>query len=243
SGTVMGGGVGLSAHARHRIATETTRLAMPEARIGLIPDVGGTWLLSRAPGETGTYVGLTSAHVDGADAIYMGFAEHFVPQASLAALLDALVEEAPPDDAAIRTVIARFAGSPGIAPLTQYAPLIDRTFAHDTVEEILDALHRDGSAFALSTERQIGANSPTSLKLTLRALREARRLTSLGDCIKLEFRVMNRTLSGHDLYEGARAVIIEKDRSPKWQPSDLADVSPHVLDHYFAPLADGELQL
>lgn len=237
-GIVIGGGVGLGSHARHRVATETTRLAMPEVGIGLIPDVGGTWLLSRAPGEIGTHLALTGAQIGAADAIGAGLADRCVPQADLDALAAALVRGGEGVEAAIE----RHASAPGEAPLAARRALIDRAFAHDTVEAILDALRRDGSEFARATAEQIAAKSPTSLKLTLRALREARGLGTLRDCLRMEYRLMCRILPGHDFREGVRAAVVDKDRDPKWRPTDLGAVSPDVLDRHFAPLGPDELR-
>jgi enoyl-CoA hydratase len=242
TGIVMGGGVGLSAHTRHRIVTASTRFAMPEAGIGLIPDVGSTWLFARAPGEAGTYLALTGRHVGAADAIALGFADRFVAEEGLEALKAALVQDSPRGDDDVRAVVERFALPPGEPLLSAQRSLIDRAFAYDTVEEILCALGRDGSGFALATAREIAAKSPTSLKLTLRALREARSLDGLQDCLRLEYRLVCRLLGGHDFLEGIRAAVIDKDRRPKWRPSDLGDVSPPGLDGYFASLGTKELQ-
>jgi enoyl-CoA hydratase len=243
SGTVMGGGVGLSAHARHRIVTETTELAMPEANIGLIPDVGATWLLSRAPGETGTYLGLTGARIGAADAIHLGLADYFVPTEACGALVAALLHERVDGDDAIRSIVRRYAAFAGKPRLAEQRTSIDRAFAHDTVEEIVHALLADGSPFALSAARQIAANSPTSVKLTLRALREASTYGSLEECLRLEYRLMSRLLDGHDFCEGTRAAIVDKDRAPKWSPAQLGDVSVADVDSYFISLRDGELEI
>jgi enoyl-CoA hydratase len=243
SGIVMGGGVGLTAHTRHRIVSESTELAMPEAAVGLIPDVGATWLLSRAPSETGTYLALTGERIGAGDALALGLADAFVPQADLEALGAALVREAPSGDDAVRAVIGRFARAPGTAPLWERRAEIEALFAHDTVEAIVAALWSDGSAFALETVRTMGAKSPTSLKLTLRALREARDLAGLPECLQLEYRVMSRILAGFDFYEGTRAVVIDKDRTPAWRPAALRDVSPAAVAQHFAPLGNGELRL
>lgn len=237
-GIVMGGGVGLGSHACHRVVTETTRLAMPEVGIGLIPDVGGTWLLSRSPGEIGTYLALTGVQGGAADAILAGLADRYVPQADLDALAAALVH----GGEGVETAIERHAMAPGEAPLAARRALMDRAFAYDDVEVLLDALRRDGSEFAHATAEQIAAKSPTSLKLTLRALREARGLGSLQDCLRLEYRLMCRLLTGHDFREGVRAAVIDKDRDPKWRPADLGAVSPDMLDRHFAPLGPDELQ-
>ena len=243
TGIVMGGGVGLSAHTRHRIVTETTRLAMPEVAIGLIPDVGATWLFSRISGEIGTYLALTGARVGAADAIALGFADYFVPDTALDALKAALVHDGSRDDGRVRSVVERFAASPDEPALAGQRASIDRAFAYDTVEEILSALRTERSEFAFATEREIAAKSPTSLKLTLRALREARNLDGLQDCLRLEYRLVCRLLGSHDFSEGIRAAVVDKDRCPKWHPAELADVSPAGVNSYFASLGGHELRL
>ena len=242
-GIVMGGGVGISAHASHPVVTETTRLAMPETALGLIPDVGTTWLLARAPGESGTYLALTGAAVDAADAIDMGFAKYRVPAVSLEPLTQALLAESPGDHDAVGATIARFAKDAGQGSLAPDRATIERTFAYDTVEEIVRALRAEGSPFALATQRRLAAQSPTSLKLTLRALREARTFERLEDCFRLEFRLISRLVSAPDFREGVRAVLIDKDRAPKWLPADLSAVSPRVVDAYFASLGPDELRI
>jgi enoyl-CoA hydratase len=242
-GIVMGGGVGLASHARHPVVCETTRLAMPETAIGLIPDVGSSWLLSRAPGESGTYLALTGAHIGAADAIAMGFAKYFVPQASLEPLTQALLRESPRGDEAVAATIARFEASPGDALLAPERTTIDRAFAYDTVEQIVRALLNEGSPFAHATQRRIAAQSPTSLKLTLRMLREARTFARLADCFRLEFRLISRLVSEPDFHEGVRAALIDKDRKPRWIPADLRGVSPSAVDGYFASLGADELRL
>jgi enoyl-CoA hydratase len=242
TGIVMGGGVGLSAHTRHRIVTGSTRLAMPEVGIGLIPDVGATWLFSRAPGETGTYLALTGAHIGAADAIALGFADRFVPDATLETVKAALVHNAPRGDEQVRAIVERFAAPPSELVLAEHRALIDRRFAYDTVEEILEALRSDRSAFALATARDIGAKSPTSLKLTLRALREARKLDNLQGCLRLEYRAICRLIRSHDFSEGIRAAVVDKDRRPNWHPAELGDVSPAGVNSYFASLGAHELR-
>lgn len=242
TGIVMGGGVGLSAHTRHRIVTESTQLAMPEAAAGLIPDVGATWLLSRAPGETGTYLALSGARIGAADALALGLADVFVPEAALDALKAALLAEAPGDDIAVRSVVARYARTAGPGPLGARRATIDACFAYDTVEAIVAALEADGSPFARSAAGAIAEQSPTSLKLTLHALRTARHLRDVRQCLQLEYRVMSRILDGHDFYEGTRAIVIDKDRAPRWRPATLADVTPAQVARHFAPLGNEELR-
>ncbi|GAA2991400.1 enoyl-CoA hydratase/isomerase family protein [Actinokineospora diospyrosa] len=232
-GVVMGGGVGVSAHGRHRVVTERTRLAMPEVGIGFAPDVGGTYLLSRAPGELGTHIALTGAPVSGADAIHCGLADHFVPSARLADLLDALATRTPSD------AIATVAETPPPSTLAADQAWIDHCYAADSVEEILDGLRGSGDA-AVATAKEIERKSPTALKVTLRALRTAAALPDLASVLAQEYRTSRRALRSTELVEGIRAQIIDKDRSPRWSPASLAEVDEDLVDSYFAALGADE---
>ncbi len=230
-GITMGGGVGVSAHGALRIVTERTRMAMPETGIGFFPDVGGTWLLTRQPGELGTYIGLTGEGIGGADAILAGFADYFVPSERLPALAEALAEAV--DHAA---VVKRFA-QPVQAPLAAHQAEIDAAFAHDTVEEIFAALTADGSEFALQTLGILKSKSPTSLKVTLRLLRAARHMSSLKECLEQEFAAVHAVLASDEFYEGVRAAVIDKDRKPRWNPATIEAVNVPAVDEYFKPAA------
>lgn len=233
-GIVMGGGVGVASHGKHRIVTERTRLAMPETGIGYVPDVGATWLLPRAPGETGTWMGLTGEIIGAADAIHAGFADYHAPSERLDELTQALgALGAGASDADVAQVIGRFATSPGESRLEDQRALIDRVFAFDTVEEILAALEEEEGEFAAFTRGVITKRSPTSLKLTLRLLRAGRKSSSLVECLEREFTVASELLRTHDFYEGVRAAVIDKDRNPQWQPATLSEVSEADLDRYF----------
>jgi enoyl-CoA hydratase len=230
-GITMGGGVGLSAHGGHRLVTERTRLAMPETGIGFFPDVGATWLLARAPGEVGTYLGLTGAAVAGADAIFAGLADIIVNAADWPAILRVLAELPPGSNVA--AALAPFA-RPADAVLAAHRALIDAAFARDTVPEILAALAEDGSDFARETAATIGAKSPTSLVLTLRLLRLARASGSLQECLDRELIGAAGVLSNPDFYEGVRAAVIDKDRKPHWSPATLDEVTPERLRNFLA---------
>ncbi len=233
-GIVMGGGVGVASHGKHRIVTERTKLAMPETGIGYAPDVGATWLLPRAPGEVGTWMGLTGEIVGAADAIFAGFADYFVPSEKLGALTQALgALGAGASDAEIAAVIGGFAGPAGESRLEGQRALIDRVFGFDTVEEILAALEKEEGEFAAFTRDVIAKRSPTSLKLTLRLLRAGRKSSSLVECLEREFTVASELLRNPDFYEGVRAAVIDKDRNPRWQPETLAQVTEAELDRYF----------
>jgi enoyl-CoA hydratase len=242
AGLIMGGGVGISAHARHRVVTDTTALAMPEVGIGLIPDVGATWLLSRAPGECGTYLALTGERIGAADVIALGLADHFVPQARLEELGAALAAISGPDlDRGVSEAIGRVAGAPGPSRLLDMREKIDALFRFDTVEEIVAALDRDGSDWARGLAAGIATRSPTSLKLTLAALRGARSLASLEASLQVEYRIVCRIIRAHDFLEGVRAIIIDKDQKPHWSPATLPEVTPEMVAAYFEPLGPDEL--
>ncbi|MCE9522359.1 MAG: enoyl-CoA hydratase/isomerase family protein [Alphaproteobacteria bacterium] len=239
NGIVMGGGVGVSVHGQYRITGEGCVFAMPETGIGLFPDVGGTYFLPRCPGETGMYLGLTGARLDVTDAKYTGIATHIVPAAQHEALVSALAESSH----SLERTLAQFSitthDESRIAGLQH---VIDRHFAHATVEDIVVSLESDTSLFATETLKVLRTKSPTSLKVTLRQIREGRAL-GFEDCMRLEFRLTNRFMRGHDFYEGVRAVILEKDNAPKWQPQTVAEMSSASVDAYFAPLSEGDLEL
>lgn len=240
-GIFMGGGVGLSVHGSHRIISEFAHFAMPETGIGLFPDVGGTYFLPRCPGELGTFLGLTGARLKGADILTAGVATHFVPRDKMPALEQALIAAAPADKAAIDAVVAGFTSDAGASPLAERKAEIDRRFAGDSVAAIMTALETDPSPFSIEQMGIIRSKSPTSVKLTFAQLRRGRSL-SLRDCMRLEWRICNHVALGHDFYEGVRAVIIDKDHKPKWQPARLEDVSDADIEKYFMPVQDGELQ-
>nr|CAD6407223.1 enoyl-CoA hydratase/isomerase family protein [Rhizobium sp. Q54] len=232
-GITMGGGVGLSSHGRHRIVTERTRLAMPETGIGYFPDVGATWLLPKAPGEVGTWIGLTGGEMDAADAIHAGLADALVPSERLSELVEAIgALEADAGDEAVGKVIARFAVRPGASKLQANQATIDRCFGFDRVEDILEALAREEGEFAAAARETMLKRSPTSLKLTLRLLRAGRESSGLVECLEREFGAGVEILRNHDFYEGVRAAIIDKDRNPQWSPATLDEVTAESIDRY-----------
>ncbi|MBB5575005.1 MULTISPECIES: enoyl-CoA hydratase/isomerase family protein [Rhizobium] len=235
-GITMGGGVGLSSHGSHRVVTERTRLAMPETGIGYFPDVGATWLLPRAPGEAGTWMGLTGLAIHAADAIHARLADHCVASSDLSALIEAigaLPGSASPDD--VHGVIAGMAISAGESRLAANRDMIDRALAYDLVEDIQEALAREAGDFAAETLQIIGTRSPTSLKLTLRLLRAGRNSANLAECLDRELGACMRILYNPDFYEGVRAAVIDKDRNPKWSPASLAEVEDAAIDRFFVP--------
>jgi enoyl-CoA hydratase len=241
-GIVMGGGVGLSAHGGHRVVTERTRLAMPEAGLGFFPDVGGTWLLSHAPGEIGTYFGLTGQNMNGPDAIYADFADVVVPSRKLAALRETLAELDPgADSSRVKATIAGFANGDAGSSVAAIRPRIDAWFAHGRMDDIMAALQRDGSELARSTLKTLSEKSPRGLIVTLKLLRLARASATLEECLAREYRSALAVFTSDDFREGVRAAIIGKDRNPKWSPSTIEEVTPEMIAPYFANVGADEL--
>lgn len=241
-GIVMGGGVGLSAHGRHRVVTEKTKLAMPEVGLGFFPDVGGTWLLSRSPGEIGTYFGLTGQTMNGPDAIYSRFADAVVPSGQLAALREKLVNlSAGVNSAEVKAVIGGFATGETSGPVAAMQPQIDRWFAHDRMQDIIAALQRDGSELAQSTLKTLNEKSPRGMVVALKLLRLARTSSSLEQCLVREYRAALEVFNSDDFREGVRAAVIDKDRNPRWSPPAIEDVTPEMVAPYFAEIGADEL--
>jgi enoyl-CoA hydratase len=233
-GIVMGGGVGVSIHGSHRVAGDRFAFAMPEVGIGFFPDVGGTWFLPRIPGELGTWCALTGDRLKTADAIAAGIATHHVRSERFPDLLDALC-----GNVSVDAVLGAFAepATPGMA----HQPEIDRLFAGDSVEDILSKLEA-GDEWAKKTAATIRTKSPLSLKIALAQVRRGREW-SFEDCMRAEFRIVSRIVYGHDFYEGVRAVIVDKDNAPRWQPAALGEISDADVERYLAPLAADELVL
>lgn len=234
-GLVLGGGVGISAHGSVRVVTERTRTGMPETTIGFVPDVGGTLLLSRSPGESGTHAALTGAHLDGADALFLGLADHFVPSENLAALAEALESET------AEAAVGRFSQEPPASVLAAQRDWIDDAYASDDAEEIVGRLRAAGGE-AAAAAGTIEEKSPTAVKVTLESLRRVRGL-SLDEALEQEYRVGLRCLTGADFREGIRAQVVDKDRNPQWKPASLAEVTPTAVEGFFASLGDRELKL
>ncbi len=237
-GIVMGGGVGVSLHGSHVVAGERFLFAMPEVGIGFFPDVGATYALPRLPGRAGAFLAITGERVRQGDALALGLVHAAIASADMPALRERLVagEDV---DAAIRAL----AMQPEPGPILAEAALIDRCFAGESVTEIfsaLDAAAAGGATFAGKIAAGMRGKSPTSMCL---ALEQMRRGATMGfvDAMLTEFRIVSRICHGHDFYEGVRAVIIDKDNAPRWQPADLAGVDPAEIARHFAPLPGGEL--
>jgi len=241
-GLVMGGGVGLSAHSAHRVVTEKTKLAMPEVGLGFFPDVGGTWLLSRSPGETGTYFGLTGQTMNGPDAIHAGFADNVVLSSQLAALREALTQIRPGTASSeVSNLIAGFSTGEASGPVAAMQARIDGWFAGERMEDIFASLTRDGSELALATLKTLNEKSPRGMVVTLKLLRLARASSSLEQCLVREYRAALEVFRSDDFREGVRAAVIDKDRNPHWSPPRIEDVTPAMLAPYFADIGADEL--
>ena len=230
-GIVMGGGVGISAHGSVRIVTERSRIAMPETGIGFIPDVGGTYLLSRAPGELGTHLALTGAPIGPADAIFCGLADHFVPSAALPEFTASVGVDGV--HAALAAALAHEIPAPE-PELARQQDWIDECYAAETVEEVIERLRRQGGEEAKQTAETILSKSPTSLKVTFAAIRRARQLPDLAHVLEQEFLASCAQLtSPDDFIEGVRAQVIDKDRNPRWNPASLSEVSEDEVARFF----------
>jgi len=234
-GIVMGGGVGVSAHASIRVVTDTSKIAMPEVGIGYVPDVGGTYLLSRAPGRVGLHAALTGTPFFGSDAIAIGFADHYVPHADLPAFTRSIVDDG------VEAALDRYRVAPRFSELVAQENWIDECYAGETVADIIVALRGHDVGPANDAGNLIATRSPTSLSVALTSVRRAGMLETLEDVLRQEYRASCRTLDTHDLVEGIRAQVIDKDRNPQWSPSSLAQVSAEDVEAFFAPI-DNELE-
>ncbi len=234
-GITMGGGVGISVHGTHRIATENTVFAMPETGIGFFPDVGGSFFLPRLPAPVGRYLGLTGARLDGATTTRLGIATRFVPSTALAGLEAELRAGAPID-----RVLADHADEPAPGGLDTAA--IARHFAHDDLGRILGSLATEDSAFARETLAVLRQKSPLSLAVTMVQLERGRSL-DLAACLAMEYRMVHRFLAGGEFAEGVRALLVDKDKRPRWRHARIEDVPADEVEACFAALPDGELVL
>lgn len=235
-GITMGGGVGIALPCQVRVATEATRLAMPETGIGLFPDVGGGWYLSRLEGRVGQFMALTGARLDGAECRYLGLATHYVPQAALPDLIERLA--AAPGRAA--GAAGNFAGVPPTARIEQNLIDIARLFAPDTLEEVIAGLEAEDSDWARSELATIRSKSPLSCKVSLRLLREGAERESFEDEMRAEYALACRVVQTHDFVEGVRALLIDKDNSPDWKPAVPEAVLDETVDQLFVDLPPEE---
>ncbi|MBM3541032.1 MAG: enoyl-CoA hydratase/isomerase family protein [Alphaproteobacteria bacterium] len=233
-GVAMGGGVGVSVHGSHRVATERTLFAMPETGIGLFPDVGGSHFLPRCPGKIGLYLALTGTRIGAADCLYAGITTHHVPSAGLGALVDSMAQ------GAVDAALAAFHEDPGPASLAANRAAIDRCFGQGSVEAIAAALESEGGEWAAKARAAMAEKSPFLQKVAFAQLSRGASL-SFEDAMVMEFRLVQRAMAFHEFYEGVRAAVIDKDRTPKWRPATLAEVDAADVEAWFAPLPDGDL--
>lgn len=232
-GICMGGGVGISQPARFRVATENTRFAMPETGIGLFPDVGGGWYLSRLEGRVGQFLALTGARIAGPGCLSLGLATHYLPSEILA---DAKARIAAEDVERIDGILGTLAVTPPPSKIVETLFQINRHFASDRFEDILSSLEADDSDWAMREGATLRGKSPQTCKVALRQLAESAKLTDFADNMAMEYRIASRVLLRPDFAEGVRAVIVEKDNAPKWEPATPEGVTDELLDAIFAPL-------
>ncbi|MCM0000322.1 MAG: enoyl-CoA hydratase/isomerase family protein [Erythrobacter sp.] len=238
-GITMGGGVGISQPAKYRVATENTRFAMPETGIGLFPDVGGGWYLSRLGQRLGQFLALTGARLDGAECLWTGLATHYVPHEMLEGLKARIHDH--PDR--IAGVLSEPVGTPSKARIEANADKIAKHFASDRYEDILAGLEAAADAgddWAMKERDTLGTKSPQTCKVALRQLALSAKLTDFADNMRMEYRIASRVLTRPDFAEGVRAVIVDKTNDPKWNPATPEEVGEDLLDAIFAPLPDGE---
>lgn len=235
-GITMGGGVGISQPARYRVATENTKFAMPETGIGLFPDVGGGWYLSRLPGRMGQYLALTGARIDGAECLALGLASHYLPSAALGEAKARIIAE----PRAMEAVLADLSSPVPEAKIMAHREAIDRLFHADHLEDVFAALATDGGEWAAATLATLKTKSPQTMKVSLKLLLDGRTMPTFEDEMRQEFAVASHVVQRHDFIEGVRAVIIDKDNAPRWNPATPEGVSDHVIDQIFAPLPADE---
>ena len=236
NGVVMGGGVGVSVHGSQRIVAENTLLAMPETGIGLYPDVGATYFLSRMKGNLGFFIGLTGWRLKAADCLFAGLATHFVESEKHGDLK----RELQAGGCEVDQVLSRFAGAAGPSEIADVEADISRIFAESSVEAIMDALSKSDANWAGKALSLMERASPTSLKLTFDQIKRGASL-DFENCLRQELRLTYACLEGHDFYEGVRAVLIDKDYKPAWKPANLSEVSKEKVEAAFSSIGDREL--
>lgn len=235
-GITMGGGVGISQPAKYRVATENTKLAMPETGIGLFPDVGGGWYLSRLPGRIGQYLAVTGHRIDGAECVALGLATHYLPSARLDEAKARIIA----DPQAIDAVLGDLSAPLPDAAILAHREAIDRLFASDRLEDIVAALEDDGGEWAARQLATIRIKSPQSMKVSLKLLLDGATMPTFEDEMRQEYAVASHIVQRHDFIEGVRALIVDKDNAPCWEPATPEAVSDHLIDQIFAPLPDDE---
>ena len=236
-GITMGGGVGISLPCTYRVATENTRLAMPETSIGLFPDVGGGWYLSRLPGRVGQYMALTGARLDGADCRYLNLATHYVEQSGIEELVERIMKAPGRVQGAVGAAASHIPSDAKIEPIL---PLVTKLFASDRFEDVLAALQADESEWADSELASLKTKSPLSCKVSLRLLAEGANRPTFADEMRAEYALAGRVVKTHDFREGVRALLIDKTGDPQWDPATPEEVTDEMLDVLFEPLPASE---
>jgi 3-hydroxyisobutyryl-CoA hydrolase len=242
-GFAMGGGVGVSIPGDFWVATERTLFAMPETGLGLIPDVGGGWFLPRLPGEVGMFLALTGARIKAPDLYALGIASHVVAADQISAVISALAGAEIKGLADVKDVLDTFHADPESAPLSPYFDDIDDHFDIESIEALLDGLASDHGDWAQKQLKFLGTKSPTSLKVTHAQLRRGAGMETFRDNMRMEFRLVSHAMQGNDFHEGVRAILIDKDNAPVWNPASLADVSDAYVESQFADLGTDELEI
>ena len=235
-GITMGGGVGISQPARYRVATENTRFAMPETGIGLFPDVGGGWYLSRLEGRIGAFLALTGARLDGAECLATGLATHYLSAESLINAKSRIAE----DPSRVDGILGSLAVAASEARIMANVPQVNRLFASDRYEDVIAALEADGSEWAAKELATLKTKSPQTCKVALRQLAESLSCADFAANMVMEYRIASRVLLRPDFTEGVRAVIVDKDNQPQWAPPTPEAVTDDLLDAIFAPLPPEE---
>jgi len=235
-GITMGGGVGISQPCQYRVATENTRFAMPETAIGLFPDVGGGWYLSRLPGRVGQFLALTGARLDGAECHFLGLATHYIPSEALDEVKAQIADH--PDK--IENILDDASTAPPPARIAANIARIDENFASDRLEDIIRALEEDGSEWAINELATLRCKSPQACKVSLRLLSDGANMADFADEMRQEYAVAAHVVQRHDFVEGVRSVLIDKDNQPRWEPETPDRVTDHMIDTIFAPMPAGQ---
>merc|ERR1719270_1471507 len=239
-GITMGGGVGLSVHGKFRVATEKTLFAMPETGIGLFPDVGGSFFMPKLKGGLGMYLALTGYRLKSVDCLHAGIATHICKQEELSSLRNELIGLTGGKETEIAALLNTYDSKfpKDTFSLQEVLPHIDQCFTKSSVEEILQSLDDLDNAWSKKTKDQFKHFSPTSVKISFEQLKRGKELSSLKECLEMEYRLACRCCDDNDFYEGIRALLIDKDKNPQWKPDSLEKVTPEIVERYFSPLSD-----
>lgn len=237
NGITMGGGVGISLHGAYPVASENFSFAMPETTIGFFPDIGASYLLSRCPDHFGVYLGLTGARLNAADAMYLHLIQFIVPAEKFDGVLFDLIESdlSTQAEARVEACLKRYACPPESAPIQAVESAIHQSFAYPEIELILADLNQSGQDWHQQTLKNLEQKSPLSLKVTLEQLKKSAHLT-LPECLKMDYCLVQHFMQDHDFYEGVRALLVDKDKSPKWGAETLDQVTEQMVSEYFEPL-------